>query len=124
MKLDLHLFAGKGTGNVSKIINSNNPNDYLNAALKRQNLDKAPSSFKEKWSEDGFNFEVRAHPADPRYDKTGSIYRVARRQQGTNPGSNQGYGWEYLGSDGKWYHSSVLKSGNDAAAKATHIQLK
>ena len=47
-----------------------------------------------------------------------------RRQQGTQPGTTQGYGWEYLGSDGKWYREIMLKSGNYAAAKATHIQLK
>ncbi|MBP1177656.1 flagellar biosynthesis GTPase FlhF [Paenibacillus sp. PvR133] len=113
----------KGTSQASKLGESNNSKDFLDAALKRQNLDKSPASFKEKWSEEGFDFEVRAHPADPRYDKTGSIYRVARRQQGTKPGSTQGYGWEYLGSDGKWYPTSVLKL-NDAAAKATHIQLE
>jgi hypothetical protein len=49
---------------------------------------------------------------------------VARRKQGTKPGTNQGYGWEYIGDDGKWYHTSVLKSGNDAAARASYIQLK
>ncbi|WP_246627814.1 hypothetical protein [Paenibacillus oenotherae] len=107
----------KATTGTSKLVNSNNPNDYLNAALKRQNLNKAPNNFKEKWSQDGFDYEVRIHAADLSYDKTGSIYRVSRRQQGMKPGSNQGYGWEYLGSDGKWYHTSVLKSGNDTAAK-------
>jgi hypothetical protein len=133
VSFDYESFVGLGIGSVGKwikgigkvkLINSNNPKDFLKVALKRQNLKKAPNSFKEKWSEDGYDYEVRIHPADPRYDKTGSIFRVARRQQGTKPGSTQGYGWEYLGSDGKWYHSSLLKSGNDAAARLTHIQLK
>lgn len=113
-----------GVKGAGKLISSNNPNDYLKAALKTQNLKKAPDKLKAIWSQDGFDFEVRIHAADPRYDKTGSIYRVARRQQGMKPGTNQGYGWEYLGSDGIWYHTSVLNAGNDAAAKATHIQLK
>ncbi|GIO14791.1 hypothetical protein J19TS2_43460 [Cohnella xylanilytica] len=114
---------GEGTGKID-LTKSTNPEDFLNTALNRQGLDKAPSSMKEKWSESGFDYEVRIHPADPRYDKEGSIYRVSRRQQGTKEGTNQGYGWEYLGDDGKWYHTSELKSGNDAGAKATHIQLK
>jgi hypothetical protein len=86
----------KGTGNAVNLAKSTNSKDFLNFALKRQGLDKSPNSMKEKWSENGFDIEVRVHPADPRYDNTGSIYRVARRKQGTQPGSTQGYGWEYL----------------------------
>ncbi len=97
------------------------PNDYLNEALNRQGLKNAPNSLKEKWSEFGYDFEVRAHPADPKYGKTGSIYRVARRQQGVDA-NGQGYGWQYMDEAGNWYHTSVLKT-NNAAAEATHIQL-
>lgn len=74
--------------------------------------------------ESGLNmddFEVRIHPADPNYGKTGSIYRVARRQQGVST-NGQGFGWEYMDASGNWYPTSVLKTDN-AAAEATHIQL-
>jgi hypothetical protein len=62
-----------GTPKELKLNESTNPDDYLNAGLKRQGLDKSPSSFKEKWSEDGFDYEVRVHPADSRYENTGRI---------------------------------------------------
>lgn len=39
----------------------------------------------------------------------------------------QGYGWEYLGDNGVWYHTSVLKPNSPYydpnAAYETHIQL-
>lgn len=97
------------------------PGDYLNKALNRQGLKNAPNSLKEKWSEYGYDFEVRIHKADPNYGKTGNIYRVARRQQGVDA-NGQGFGWEYMDQAGNWYRTSVLKT-NNAAAEATHIQL-
>ena len=116
----------KGTGNALKLVDSKNPNDFLKAALEKQGLDSAPANFKQKWSQDGYDFEVRIHPADPRYGKEGSIYRVARRQQGTDA-NGQGHGWEYIDSNGKWHHTSTLKPNsptyNDQAAADTHIQL-
>lgn len=61
-----------------------------------------------------------------------SIYRVSR--QSTIIDSNgQGTGLEYLGTDGNWYHESVLKEFlrrgspnpifNEEAARMTHIPL-
>jgi hypothetical protein len=78
-----------------------------------------------------YEYQVRVHEADPSHGGTGSIFRVARREVMTDP-SKQGKGWEYLGSNGTWYHTSVLKPGgnggkqpnqnyNDAAARDTHI---
>lgn len=95
--------------------------DYLNEALSRQGLQNVPIYLKEKWSEFGYDFEVRIHPADPRYDKTGSIYRVARRKQGVDS-HGQGFGWQYMDESGNWYSESFLKTSN-TAAEATHIQL-
>ncbi|WP_238392614.1 polymorphic toxin-type HINT domain-containing protein [Paenibacillus antri] len=100
---------------------------YLNEALKQQNLTSVPANgLKQKWSQDGYDFEVRVHAADPNYGKTGDIYRVARRQQGTNA-NGQGYGWEYIDHNGVWHHTSTLKPSspnyNAQAAADTHIQL-
>ena len=87
--------------------------------------------FKQKWSEGGYDFEVRIHPADPAHGKTGSIYRAARRKQGTNA-QGQGFGWEYVDDAGTWHPTSTLKPGkpgnpnpnyNAEAARRTHMQL-
>lgn len=61
-----------------------------------------------------------------------SIYRVSRKSMILDE-HEQGTGLEYLGTDGKWYHESVLteffKDGtsntnfNEAAAKMTHIPI-
>lgn len=118
--------AAKGPASASKLTTSTNPKDFLNEALKKQGLDKAPSNFKQKWSENGFDYEVRIHPAESQYGKDGSIYRVSRRQQGIDA-NGQGYGWEYMDQSGKWHHTSTLKPQNpsfsDQAARDTHIQL-
>lgn len=64
-----------------------------------------------------------------RAGKTGSIYRVSRQRIIS---TGEGTGIEYMGTDGNWYHVSVLKPGkhgnintifDDEAAKMTHIQL-
>lgn len=86
---------------------------------------------KQKWSEGGYDYEVRVHPADPAHGKTGSIYRIARRSQALDA-KGQGSGWEYMDDAGKWHPQRTLKPGtatnpnpnyNDAAARDTHIQL-
>ena len=73
---------------------------------------------------DRLKYTVRAHPADPNYGKTGSIFRVSAQEIGK--------GTSYLGTDGKWYHESTLKPGkkgninpnyNSTAARDTHIQI-
>lgn len=79
---------------------------------------------KESWTENGYKYEVRVHEANPEYGKEGSIYRVSRQKLGTNA-NGQGYGTEYLDSNGVWHHTSTLKPQNpgynaDAAAN-THI---
>ncbi|MPN61875.1 hypothetical protein SDC9_209620 [bioreactor metagenome] len=60
------------------------------------------------------------------YVKTGSIYIVSRQNVEIPTGV------EYMGTDGNWYHTSVLKPGkngninanfNNEAAEMTHIQL-
>jgi RHS repeat-associated protein len=117
-KLDLQFFAS--VKSISK------PSDYLTQALKKQGLNKAPNFFKEKWSMGGYDYEVRIHPANPKYGKSGNIYRVARRKQGVDA-NGQGYGWEYIDENGYWHHTSTLNPNNsgynDQAAKDTHIQL-
>lgn len=101
-----------------------NPEDYLNEALERQGLDKTPKNMKESWTADGYKYEVRVHEANPEYGKEGSIYRVSRKKLGTNA-NGQGYGTEYLDTDGVWHHTSTLKpqnpSYNAEAAANTHI---
>jgi RHS repeat-associated protein len=108
------------------LTNSKKPQDYLKAALSKQGLKKAPDKYKEKWSQDGYNFEVRIHPADPKYGKKGSIYRVARQRQVTD-NKGQGSGWEYMDENGNWHHTSTLNpknhNFNEDAARDTHIQL-
>jgi len=101
------------------------PQSYLDYAKSLQNVSQTPASMKQKWEDDDFKYEVRVHPAEPQYGKTGSIYRVARRSKEVDE-HGQGSGWEYLGDDGKWYKQSILKPGpnqdHDAAAR-THIQV-
>ena len=103
-----------------------NPQDYLDKALERQGLDKAPNRMKESWTENGYKYEVRIHEANPEYGKQGSIYRVSRRKLGVDA-NGQGYGTEYLDSNGAWHHTSTLKpqnpSYNPDAAANTHIQV-
>jgi hypothetical protein len=110
------------------------PTDYLEHAVGRQFLQRAPSGgFKQSWMEGGFKFEVRIHPADQRYSMSGSIYRVSRQVVPSviDP-SKQGSGLEYIDATSKWHHQMTLKPGqlsnpnplfNSAAAKSTHIDL-
>lgn len=108
------------------------PRAYLDEAVAQQGLLSPPASgLKQKWSNGGFDYEVRVHPANPAYGKSGSIYRVARRNQTLNA-KGQGTGWEYMDCAGTWHAESTLKPGgpnqpnrnyNAAAAKDTHIQL-
>ena len=66
------------------------------------------------------------HPAESQYGKTGSIYRVSRKELGLDA-KGQGHGTEYLDSNGVWHHTSTLKpqnpNYNQQAAADTHIQL-
>jgi RHS repeat-associated protein len=105
--------------------------EVLKRALQRQGLEKGPAKLKEKWSQGNFDFEVRVHPADAQHGKTGSIYRVARRQRGQDA-FGQGHGWEYVDDAGRWHPESTLKPGKPGhpnprfdpeAAKRTHLVL-
>ena len=78
-------------GKDSKEPELKNPEDYLNKALKRQDLEKAPSRMKESWTENGYKYEVRVHEANPQYGKTGSIFRVSRQKLGVDA-NGQGSG--------------------------------
>jgi hypothetical protein len=112
------------------------PDSLLRGALGRQGLKKGdpyPHGLKENWTvhKHGYTYEVRIHPADSKYGKTGDIYRVSRRKDGVNA-SGQGYGWEYADSHGNWHHTSTLKPGKGAsinpnfdpqAASDTHIPM-
>ena len=119
-----------GTSNPNGCLSQNifgeNPQDYLNKALQLQGLSTVPAMMKEHWTENGYDYEVRVHAAEPRYGKTGSIYRVSRHKIGLNA-NGEGYGKEYLDSNGIWHHTSTLKprntNYNPQAAADTHIQI-
>lgn len=111
---------------------SNNPQSFLQRALKNQGLDSSPAKMKEVWTEGDYKYTVRIHEGNSMHTDADSIYRVSR--QSTILDSNgQGTGLEYLGTDGNWYHESVLKefnrggvpnpNFNDEAARLTHIPL-
>ena len=103
------------------------PQDYLDKALKQQGLTSAPDGLKQSWTENGCDFEVRVHPAEPQYGQQGSVYRVTRRLQRTDI-HGQGSRWEYMDIYGNWHHTSTLKPNNPAfnsqAAVDTHIPIK
>ncbi len=101
----------------------------LSKALNRQSLTKPTQQFKEKWSEGGYDYEVRIHKAQVNAPEgsnsaNGTTYRVARRSQEVDS-NGQGKGWEYADDKGNWIKQSELKSGqNQEAANSTHIPLK
>ena len=105
--------------------NFNTPRDYLNEALRQQGLNNVPNGLKQPWTHGGYRYEVRVHAGNPQYTSAQSIYRVSRQQIPT-PGT-QGSGTFYLGTDGRWYHTSVLKPTSPLfdinAARITHIDL-
>lgn len=93
--------------------------------------DPYPAGYKETWSENGYEYEVRIHQPPPKAplgsnSAKGPTYRVARRKQGFDPSKpgNQGYGWEYVDNKGTWHSQKDLKAGNPpGAANDTHIPL-
>jgi len=135
-----HVLAGYGFATVvggysqafrASPILGNNPRNYLNEALRQQGLKSAPNNLKHTWTSDGFKYEVRIHAGNSQYTSAQSVYRVSRQQIPT-PGA-QGTGTSYLGTDGRWYHTSVLRQFNGDstinalyngnAARITHISL-
>ena len=107
---------------------SENPYSYFDEAILKQSGkikigDNYPSSFKQVWEVDGYKYTVRAHPADPKYGKNGSIFRVSKQEVGK--------GTSYLDKNGNWHHESTLKPGKNgnvnpnfnATAAETHIAI-
>ena len=113
-------------------INSNNPSSYLQRALKNQALEEIPSRFKAVWVEGDYKYTVRVHEGNSKYTDADSIHRISRQSTILDE-HGQGTGLEYLGTDGNWYHESVLteffKGGtpnpkfNEEAARMTHIPI-
>lgn len=76
-------------------------------------------------------YEVRIHPANPKYGQTGDIFRVAKNSAVLDK-FGQGIGMEYLGTDGKWYSEKSLKEKfkggapnpdfDDIGSRNTHIE--
>ena len=124
--------AKKGTQDSFLSQNDSHPQTYLEKALKNQGLSNLPNQMKEIWIDGDYKYTVRVHAGNSSYTDSSSIYRVSR--QSTTFGSNgRGTGFEYLGTDGNWYHESVLKQFNrggtlnssfsEEAARLTHIPL-
>ncbi|WP_024170493.1 RHS repeat-associated core domain-containing protein, partial [Escherichia coli] len=125
---------GMTAAQAHQAIKNASPQDVLNYALHRQGLSghNYPIKFKEKFTVGNYKYEVRAHDVNPTApagsnSANGPIYRIGRSQSGTNPATNQGYGWEYGSPDGSWHHTSDLKTKspnyNPGAANDTHIPL-
>ena len=125
---------GMTAAQAHQAIKNTSPQDVLNYALHRQGLSghNYPIKFKEKFTVGNYKYEVRAHDVNPTApagsnSANGPIYRIGRSQSGTNPATNQGYGWEYGSPDGSWHHTSDLKTKspnyNPGAANDTHIPL-
>ncbi|MDE7422511.1 MAG: hypothetical protein K2N51_02270 [Lachnospiraceae bacterium] len=104
------------------------PESYLQEALKQQNLTQPPNNLKQSWIDGGYKYEVRIHEGNSNYTNAKRIYRVSRQKIPSSDPKVQGSGTEYLGSDGIWYHTSVLKPNsptyNQKAASITHIPLE
>ena len=107
----------------------------MNEGLRQQGYkpgDNIPSNFKQVWTDPKTNikYEVRIHPADPKYD-SGDIFRIGRKQPGVDA-HGQGQGMEYLDKNGVWHQEKTLrefnKDGsknplfNEQAAKDTHMK--
>lgn len=104
------------------------PESYLQEALKQQNLTQPPNKLKQSWIDGEYKYEVRIHEGNSNYTNAKRIYRVSRQKIPSSDPRVQGSGTEYLGSDGIWYHTSVLKPNsptyNQKAASITHIPLE
>ena len=118
------------TGAYQGELNARNPQLYLDRALKNQGLDSTPAKMKEVWAEGNYKYTVRIHEGNSVHTDADFIYRVSR-QNSIIDSNGQGTGLEYLGTDGNWYHESILKefnrggisnpSFNENAARLTHI---
>ena len=110
-------------------------------ALSKQpiNDDFPAKQYKIKFSENGYDYEIRAHGPDPTApdgsnSKKGSTIRVSRRKQlsaeclENNPKA-QGNGWEEADDANNWYSRAFLKTAKNGdaaanqAANTVHIPL-
>ena len=123
----------KGTGVAGKSgLSTNNPETFLQKALKNQGLEDTPARMKENWIDGDYKYTVRVHEGNSTYTDANSIYRVSRKSTVVDE-FGQGRGLEYLGTDGNWYQESVLKEFykdgsinplfNESASKMTHIPI-
>ncbi|MGH1337907.1 MAG: polymorphic toxin-type HINT domain-containing protein [Aureispira sp.] len=102
---DYHTYF---VGSNGILVHNTGPCNFLNKALKRQNFqtgDAYPNGFKEKFTENGYDYEVRIHGPDPNASggsnsATNHIYRVSRKQ--TPVEGVQGSGVEYMDNAGNW----------------------
>jgi RHS repeat-associated protein len=128
-------FLSKPVGKLPLIAPPNNgaptisqARQLLSRALSIQGLKTPPQSFKQEWSENGYDYEARIHPPDPNApvgsnSASNTIFRISRRLQGKDA-KGQGYGWEYVDGKDNWYKNKDLKSNkNPSAANNTHIPL-
>lgn len=114
---DYHTYY---VGKDSILVHNKCAEAYLKEALEREGLDSVPETgFKTEWMEGKYKIEVRAHLGNLQYTNAKMIYRVSRHLNGS--------GVEYLGSNGIWYHTSMLKPTSQAysafAATVTHIPI-
>ncbi|MBO0940087.1 hypothetical protein J2I47_26320 [Fibrella sp. HMF5335] len=93
-----------------------------------QTGDPYTAGYKEKWSENGYDYEVRIHQPPPNApvgsnSAKGPTYRIRRKAQGLDA-NGQGKGFEFMDDKGVWHRESNIKAGNPPqAANDTHIPL-
>lgn len=96
-------------------------------------MDETPNGLKQIWIDGEYKYTVRIHKGNTEYTSSELIYRVSRQIITNSNTKIQGSGLEYLGTDGIWYHTSVLieyfRNGepnpnyNAEAARITHISV-
>jgi len=131
--------AGKSSGkSISSrpdriVVNPKDPWSYLRRALQTGGYKNVPNKLDVRWIDGSYQYFVRVHAGDPRYTDEPLIFRVSRKST-MRDAHNQGTGLEYLGTDGNWYHESLLKefhkggtrnpNFNEEWARITHIPVK
>ncbi len=128
-----YFVSAAGSNSAGVLVhNSCNVWALFDDALSRQGLNRVPAGFKEKWSADGYDYEVRIHPPEGKHDQVGDILRVSRRKRGLDP-NGQGHGWEEADAGSTWHKRGTLKEKfkdgtpnpdyDSKAAKDVHIQM-
>ena len=107
------------------------PKQILDEALKRQEFKEGnpyPGGFKEKFTENGYDYEMRVHPPDAKAppgsnSAGGPTYRLRRKAQGLDA-NGQGKGFEFMDDKGNWHRQADIKAGNPPqASNDTHIPI-